>query len=154
MPQNTPSHQKFAIEVATCTVSLSDSEILCTDPCGGKAVCILKNPKRSHIEQITVDGCIASIAHLPKCDFAFVRGSKRVWYIELKGSDYDHAITQLKSALAIFQSHHAAKTRKECILVGTRVPAAGPETQILKKEFKALGARFTPLTTPAELTVS
>lgn len=152
MPQ-TQTHLN-AIEVAACTERTSDSVISCADPCGGRAVCILKNPNRAVIGKITVDGCIASIARSPKCDFAFVKGSKRVWYIELKGSDYDHAITQLKSTLEIFKINHAAMTRKECVLVGTRVPAAGTETQVIKKEFKKLGAKFTPLTTPAELIVS
>lgn len=154
MSQNKTAHQRFADKVVACTVRLSDSEIPCTDPNGGIATCTLLNPKRVPIEKITVDGCITGIARIRKCDFAFVRGHKRVWYLELKGGDYDHAITQLKSTLAMFQVHHAAKTKKECVLVGTRVPAAGPETQVIKKEFKELGAKFNPLTTPAELLIS
>lgn len=153
MPQ-TQACRKFIAEVAACTVSISNHEILCKDPCSEKAICLLRNPRKATIDQITVDGCIRSIADIPKCDFAFVKGSKRVWYIELKGSDYEHAITQLKNTLEIFKTHHAAKTKKECVLVGTRVPAAGPETQEIKKEFHRLGAKFTPLTTPAELTIS
>lgn len=153
MPQ-TQAFQNFSDEVDACTKYISDPVIRCKDDGGGIAICILKNPRRAAIGQIAVDGCIASIDHIQKCDLAFVKGNKRVWYIELKGSDYDHAIEQLKSTLKIFETHHAARTRKECILVGTRVPAAGPETQAIKRVFHRLGAKFTPLTTPAELAIS
>ena len=153
MPQ-TQSFNNFSDEVDACTEYISDLEIRCKDDNGGIAICILKNPRQSIIGKIAVDGCISSIALRQKCDFAFVKGSKRVWYIELKGSDYDHAIEQLKSTLEIFRTHHAARTKKECVLVGTRVPAAGPETQVIKRVFHRLGAKFTPLTTPAELAIS
>ncbi len=95
---------------------------------------IIRNTKRREIYQVTVDGCfpISSI----KCDYLFeVPELNKVFYVELKGSDVNHALEQLMATMQyqFFSSKHTS-CEKNCIVVSSRVPQMDPSIQRLIKK--------------------
>lgn len=105
-----------------------------------KSSFIITNLSRKYINTIQVDGCFISSGN--KCDYLFEilegicdNDVSKVLYVELKGTDIEHAIKQLKATINHCNSIHA-NSIKECYIIAVRVPKAGPKTQVLKKKFK------------------
>jgi len=98
---------------------------------------ILRNNSNLYINKVKVDNCYITSGQ--KCDYLFeiIRDDniEIVFYIELKGSDINHAIEQIESTLKYCNKIHT-KSKKECYIVLSKFPSAGTSTQILKKKFK------------------
>jgi hypothetical protein len=88
------------------------------------------------INKVTVDDCY--ITEGLRCDFLFEvidEELKKVFYVELKGSDISHGIQQLEATVKHCLSIHKSVPRS-CYIVASKVPKASPSTQKYKKEFK------------------
>jgi len=77
----------------------------------------------------------------------------KVIYLELKGEGVKHAYDQLVATIDRFLvEHHGCK--KECHIVASRVPKAGPEVQQLKIEMlRKKQAKLTINTIQAFVTI-
>jgi hypothetical protein len=74
--------------------------------------------------------------------------------LELKGCDVEKAYEQLISTMNYFKSRHCKIERKNCYIVASRVPKAGPKIQTLKvKMAKFFKAQLQVFTTEGEITV-
>ena len=62
---------------------------------------IAENIHKKLVYRYKVDDGIITSKALPKCDFAFYVEDDRVYFIEMKGSDYNHAIDQIDSTITI-----------------------------------------------------
>ena len=101
----------------------------------------INNPSAKVIRKIKVDGCLI-INSGKRCDYMFEIDdlASQVIYLELKGCDIEKAYTQLVATIDRFIVEHRG-IKKECHIVASRVPKAGPKVQQLKirllKEKKA-----------------
>ena len=101
----------------------------------------INNPSAKVIRKIKVDGCLI-IDSGKRCDYMFEIDdlASQVIYLELKGCDIEKAYTQLVATIDRFIVEHRG-IKKECHIVASRVPKAGPKVQQLKirllKEKKA-----------------
>ena len=103
----------------------------------------VKNDSSFTINEVEVDGCYKTTG--AKCDYLFEVISKDtktnietvsiVFYVELKGSDINHAIEQLESTIQHCLTEHKKVNKKECYIVASKVPSSGPKSQVLKKKF-------------------
>lgn len=102
----------------------------------------IRNQEKKSVKQVKVDGCLIDDKRR-RCDYLFEIGRfcHCVIYLELKGSDIDHAFKQLVLTMKYLSNRHRNLT-KICHIVASRVPRAGPKIQNLKlqmvKKHKAL----------------
>ena len=97
----------------------------------------IKNNSSYTVNKVKVDGCYIKTQTGIKCDYLFEIikiNIDKVFYVELKGSDIQHAVAQLASTLShCFPLHNSAL--RECHIVGSKFPKAGTDSQVLKKKF-------------------
>ncbi|MEC6881995.1 hypothetical protein [Photobacterium piscicola] len=102
------------------------------------------NKQRNSIRLITVDGCLIQ-KNKNKCDYLYefytpVNNADdiitKAIYVELKGTDLDHAVHQIKETISHCNQRHI-NAKKEAFIVCSRVPKAGTAVQILKKKLMA-----------------
>lgn len=99
---------------------------------------IVLNNANFKINKVRVDGCY--ITNKLKCDYLLELIDNKdnvhiVFYVELKGSDINHAIKQVESTMRYCRAEHN-NLKKECYIILSRFPSAGTSAQILKKKFK------------------
>jgi len=120
--------------INTCNECNSNRTIVVEE---NKRKFILQNNSLNMINKVRVDGCY--INNGAKCDYLIelINSNivKTVFYIELKGSDINHAIEQIESTLQHCRQVHN-NIDKECYIVLSRFPSAGTSSQVLKKKFK------------------
>jgi hypothetical protein len=81
------------------------------------------NHNRRMIRKIKVDGCVFEKGDSTlRCDYALDPGNGVEIYVELKGSDIEHAVKQLESTITQI-SKDARKAKKLCFIVSSRVPS-------------------------------
>ena len=92
----------------------------------------IDNPSGKVVRKIQVDGCL-QIKSGKRCDYMFEIDApiSQVIYLELKGCDIKKAYDQLVATINIFRVEHG-ECKKECHIVASRVPRAGPKVQQLK----------------------
>jgi len=97
----------------------------------------IQNNSRYEINTVTVDKCY--ITSGLKCDYLFEiilnTDIKKVYYVELKGSDISHGIKQLESTIQYCKSEHN-RVSKEAYIIASKFPKSSTSSQKLKKEFK------------------
>ena len=101
----------------------------------------IKNNSTFTINEVEVDGCYKTTG--AKCDYLFevieninsVQTVTVVFYVELKGSDINHAIEQLEATIKYCLNEHKNVNKKECYIVASKFPSAGTSSQVLKKKF-------------------
>jgi hypothetical protein len=114
----------------------------------------LLNPREQEVERIEVDGC-AITAGL-RCDWlvcAEKDGLREEIFVELKGSDINHAIQQIEATIPQLSSD-PTQGRKRCLVALTRNPLSG--TDINKHQIrlkKHYNARFLPVRDGAEVSL-
>lgn len=98
----------------------------------------IKNSSACYINKVKIDDCYIKVGK--RCDYLFeiINGStiEKVFYVELKGSDIIHAIEQLKATIVHCERIHNSVNLKQCYIVASRFPSAGPSSQTLKRKFK------------------
>lgn len=92
----------------------------------------LENPQKASIQVIEVDDC--TITQGVRCDYLLILPNGQELYIELKGSDVQHAVKQIARTIEkLTQSQSATKL---CFIASTRCPINSAQIQTLKKRFK------------------
>lgn len=95
-----------------------------------KSSFILNNQKSREVEVHHVDGCV--ITSGVRCDFLVIdKQSAREIYIELKGTDLNHALTQLKETIVKLTKD--PKQIKSALIICTRSPMSSSQIQIMQK---------------------
>ena len=137
----------------------STNKIITAGECGRKLT--LNNPLGKKVRKIQVDGCLFKDSDACKrCDYMFevfenANAEKigLVLYLELKGSHIEDAYAQLVATIDKFHVEHKGAI-KQCYIVSSRVPSAGPSTQQLNiKLQKARQATLVIKTTQAQITI-
>lgn len=89
-----------------------------------------------------MDACLISSDTRIKCDYAFLKcDSWHFMFVELKGTDIDHAFEQICETIEYFKSYQITVTRKKIFgfIVSSSVPSvANQKFMKLKKKFKKL----------------
>jgi hypothetical protein len=117
-----------------CQTITKDPLISLSEP-KTKSKLVVSNPTRGKVIVIKVDGCVISDNVTLRCDYALDPQTGIEIYIELKGSNINHAIEQLESTIKRL-SLNPQKGPKLCIVVSTRVPRQGTNIQSLQLRFK------------------
>lgn len=91
------------------------------------------NKGQKDIEQVKVDGC--AVKNGLKCDYMLIEDTEMEHFIELKGSDIDHAILQLIDTFKKLSK--CAKSHNKCAyIISTRCPLTSTKIQNEKVRFK------------------
>lgn len=91
------------------------------------------NASREDVVVVTVDGC--AITNSIRCDYLVIDKLSKEYYIELKGSDVKHAVSQIEQTIAAL-SKDKQRQEKHCFIISTRCPLISTEIQELKVKFK------------------
>ena len=112
-----------------------------------RSTLVLINEKQVVVDLITVDGC--KITSGPRCDFmVLVANVATEYFIELKGIDVNHAVTQLTETIKKLSSN-ATSTLKVSFIICTRSPLSSAEIQGYQIRFKRdFNARLIVKSTP------
>lgn len=111
-----------------CIETLKDKKIVCEE---NKRKITFVNNSRINIEKIKVDGC--QIIDGVKCDF-LVRANKHEHFVELKGSDINHAFEQLSRTITLLGKNDCKK--RICYVISSRSPLSAAEIQVLRLKFR------------------
>lgn len=103
----------------------------------------VRNNQRVPIVTYLVDGGIIPLATQYKCDYAMcLKGSAIVYFVELKGGDYEHALLQIHStidALVVKPKIDTSEVHARVVLSKVRVPNIKPvREKVLLKLLKTL----------------
>lgn len=100
---------------------------------------VFSNPQKEKNIIFTIDGCAVADSVTRRCDYLLYDSNETEHFIELKGRDIKHAVTQLKTSV---QKFGVKDKRKYCFIVSSRVPLAGTDIgnykRAFKEEFKAI----------------
>ncbi|MEQ8998240.1 MAG: hypothetical protein RID53_17230 [Coleofasciculus sp. B1-GNL1-01] len=120
---------------AECETIKSDTYIVVTDPGSRnkRSKFRLHNPNRATIKVVQVDDCV--IKDGIRCDYLLILPNEQEVYIELKGSNVQHAVEQIERAIEVL-SCNCKSLIKLCFISSTRCPINSTEIQNLKKKFK------------------
>ncbi|HEY9701420.1 MAG TPA: hypothetical protein V6C58_03185 [Allocoleopsis sp.] len=93
---------------------------------------IINNAQGKTIRKVLVDGCLID-DHRQRCDYLFEIDDPCTLaiYVELKGKDIEKAFNQLIATLDYLSQKHK-NCHKECYIIASKVPKAGPQVQVLK----------------------
>lgn len=92
----------------------------------------LENPNKCDCKKVKVDGCLP--INGPRCDWAALSDETSA-LIELKGSDFDHAVKQIKNTLRWFLQSTTIKINISYVVMQNRCPAITGKQQTLKDKF-------------------
>lgn len=93
-----------------------------------------RNTRRQMLRRYQVDGCLVPKGSATRsCDYLVIDSSERGYFVELKGGDILHALTQLEASIKSLRQHLKPGERILCFVVcsGNRLP---PATIISQKE--------------------
>ena len=126
-----------------CTVSGKHPLIVCAEK--GRKI-VFHNPNRRIVTRHTVDNCKAFRDSLEKqcklCDFLVIDWRNDEHYVELKGSNVEHALEQLISTISIFHPEMGS-CPIYCWIITTESPRILSKVQNLKYKLeKKLGIRI------------
>ncbi len=96
------------------------------------SIIIFVNKKNELLVEVKIDDCLLTKSPTVRCDF-MVQHKNINHYIELKGTDYEHAIKQLGKSIEIFNSCFPNKKCK-AIIVLSRAVAISPWFEIAYEE--------------------
>lgn len=114
-----------------CEKIKKDKKIVLSE---NKSELVFQNPERLELCILQVDGC--AIQEGLRCDYALsVESLEEEFYIELKGSDIQHAFKQIESTIQSISSD-SQKKAKVCFVISTRCPISSPEIQVVRKRMR------------------
>lgn len=89
----------------------------------GKTFQIDNSKSKVKVKCIKVDNCVFDGKDGIKCDYLFeVESAKKIFYVELKGSDVIHAIEQIHSTVLKTREYYKGWIWEARIVLGKRVP--------------------------------
>jgi hypothetical protein len=131
--------------IKRCSKDISKKKFDCQTE-KGKTFTLINNTNAKVIF-INVDGCLFKDETL-KCDFMYEiyehSGSvEKVFYVELKGTDFNHGIKQLRKTIDLLKNYYSIVCDKRAYLVGRAIPSLNTVVQKVKIEFfREHGVRF------------
>lgn len=97
-------------------------------------------PKKAKVEKVRIDGGLIRDDTSRKCDWAIKINPHEyeyIFYVELKGCDLLHAISQLEMTIKCLRSEHGSYQNKQAHAVCSRViPAILSSAQVKAINFK------------------
>jgi hypothetical protein len=104
-----------------------------------KRKAILKNNSQIQINEVQIDNCLITQGN--KCDFLWeICLQKTAIYVELKGKDLSHALTQIESTINFcIQNYNHSSFTKIAVIVLSRYPQEDTSIQVKKRQFKKRG---------------
>lgn len=117
-----------------CTEATKAKKIVLSE---NKSKFIFDNIDEIKVKKIQIDGCKSLVIQGRKCDWLLVISDIHI-YVELKGTDIAHAITQLQSTILHIQGIKALSVAERifCYIVTTRSPLTSQQIQLAAKSFK------------------
>ena len=128
------------------------SKLCCEDSSGSKITCV-ENGKRYTINNLKtapltiskyhIDGGVFQESEIRRCDYAFYHANCFVVFIELKGTDYNHALTQIQSTVKQLEPNLAG-IKIYGRVIASRCPnmSNDPNTLKIREEFARRGGNF------------
>lgn len=121
------------MDLDKCSEKITHKNILIEEKRSSKI--IFSNENLIEIAKIQVDGCL-DIQGV-KCDWLLIINEPYLEiYIELKGSDVEHAFTQIENTIKLVSQDYK-NVRKYCYIITTRCPITSAQIQIKAKSFKS-----------------
>lgn len=115
--------------ILTEGLSLKEKLSLCKCKCNArfsaeenKQVFILADAAIEDVEKHKIDDGIIKDTINNKCDYLFVYKNRKFFFVELKGSDIRHALTQIKASMQLFIKRVSLTTRKICVAASSLLP--------------------------------
>ncbi len=100
--------------------------------CGRKLT--LRNVNQVESRKIKVDDCAIKDKFEIKCDYLLIAEGNEI-FIELKGTDIDHALKQIENTIRLIGKKSDIGNRKAYI-ISTRVPLSSSEVQVLQSRHR------------------
>lgn len=122
------------MDFANCSATTSNKIISVSE---NKRCFRIINKSKLTISKVLVDGCLITDDRV-RCDFLFEIDNPitTVFYVELKGSDIEHASKQLSATIGYCKKYHSGLNIMSYIVASqVRVPKSGPGLQGIKKRF-------------------
>lgn len=79
-----------------------------------------------------IDGCLITNQDI-RCDFEVFAEKKLSSFVELKGSDIEHAIDQIKNSIRLIG--FSEENNRVCFIICNRCPMSSTQIQLFKKFF-------------------
>lgn len=100
-----------------------------------KSILNIINKESKKYLRVRVDNCLIGKKY-KKCDWILdIEDKKKAYFIELKGSNIDHACAQLKNSREMTESIYGEYDR-EFLAIISNMPAAAPYIMEAKKQFR------------------
>lgn len=117
-----------------CVHLTRQKRIVCHDS-GSASTLTFLNPTESEVKQIKIDGCqLTKKDHRNRCDFLLIAFAQE-HFVELKGSDFAHAITQLTCSIEDFSQDPKGSAKYAFVKCSNGAPAT-TVSQKWKEKFK------------------
>jgi hypothetical protein len=117
---------------SNCITMTTDKIINCKE---NKCSISFLNENKKKIDKILVDNC--AITTGLRCDYMLLVDKTIEHYIELKGTDINHAFSQLKRSIHIL-SLNPKLAQKHSYIIAIRIPLTTTSIQFQKAVFKKL----------------
>ncbi len=106
---------------SACVRITQDKQIVCRDP-GTANTLTFRNPTESAVTLIQLDGCqLTQYDSRNRCDFLLIAFA-REHFVELKGSNFAHAITQLTCSIEDFSRDPKRGAKYAFVKFSNRAP--------------------------------
>ena len=120
------------MDLDKCSEKISHKNILIEEKKSSKI--IFTNENSTEVTKVQVDGCL-DIQGI-KCDWLLIINEPYIEiYIELKGSDVEHAFDQIENTIKIVSKNYKT-VLKYCYIITTRCPITSTQIQVRAKSFK------------------
>jgi len=93
----------------------------------------INNPKRQRIRRVRIDGCV--ITDGIRCDYLIIGQNNTEYFVELKGSDIEHAVKQIETTIKSIGAK-VKGIQRYSIVVSSRCPLFTPRIQQIRVYFK------------------
>jgi hypothetical protein len=121
------------VDLDKCSEKISHKNILIEEKKSSKI--IFTNEKLIEVTKVQVDGCL-DIQGV-KCDWLLIINETYIEiYIELKGSDVEHAFAQIENTIKVISQGYK-NVPKYCYVITTRCPITSTQIQVKTKSFKS-----------------
>ena len=121
------------MDLDKCSEKISHKNILIEEK--KSSIIVFINENSIELTKVQVDGCL-DIQGV-KCDWLLIINEPYIEiYIELKGSDVEHAFAQIENTMKIVSKNYKT-VLKYCYIITTRCPITSTQIQVKAKSFRS-----------------
>ncbi|WP_413171983.1 hypothetical protein [Anabaena azotica] len=121
------------MDLEKCAEKIKHKNILIEEKKSSRIV--FSNENLIEVTKVQVDGCL-DIQGV-KCDWLLIINEPYIEiYVELKGSDVEHAFEQIENTIKIVSQNYK-EVAKYCYIITTRCPLTSAQIQVKAKSFKS-----------------